>query len=281
MHYSEVSSVSNSYHSFQYFAPAGHQYGYQVPPHQVKRSVAATSQPKSLPCKKMITTGICTYRNRCHYIHDVRIMNPTVKGCCRKKNKTEESDQRDNMFFWPPMTTAPGHEARSYAVSVSSDPLSGSIAVASLWYHFVEMCKVESVKHKCPQECVNNYVADPMNPVTKRPRLPVFVKLSRGDQLEDNETQLHHDIMNMENSNAFSATRRNVYEGQYPRSRKPFDDKEERYYSPFSPPAGKRQFPPPLLEKSEVNILESSVLLSKRHRNYILGSPTSVTAAIY
>lgn len=148
-----------------------------------RNSSAATSQPKSLPCKKMICTGVCTYRNRCHYIHDTRIMSSYAKGTCRKKNKDESLDQKD-LFFWTPMTTTPGKEARIYSVppvSSASDAATeiggGGGAVASLWHHFVEVCVASSANQNGPI-LVGARSANTINPVTLQPRLPVFVNLS-------------------------------------------------------------------------------------------------------
>lgn len=134
---------------------------------------SSASQPKSLPCKKMICTGVCTYRNRCHYIHDARIMTPATKGICRKKNKDENCEQKD-LFYWTPMTTIPGKEARSYYVPPQGSTSSGGAAVASLWHHFVEVC-VATSSHAGPNDSA---IATGMNPVTGRPRLGVFLELA-------------------------------------------------------------------------------------------------------
>ena len=183
-------SSGNSHH--QHNKNHGFQKHQQYSP---SNSSAMTSQQKSLPCKKMICTGICTYRNRCHYIHDARIMAPASKGTCRKKNKDEHCEKKD-LFFWPPMTTQPNREARNYSVaysaapaSIGSDPTSGSNngsgkgsgseAVASLWHHFVEVC-VKIANHTDLLEANPQKRDAALNPVTRRPRLSVFVKLAAG-----------------------------------------------------------------------------------------------------
>ena len=141
-------------------------------PRQQHRHHNSTSQPKSLPCKKLISTGICTYSNRCHYIHDVRINTSAVnKGTCRKKNKEETTE---DSFFWPPMEILP-NEARVY--SVPSEKFGGSGAVASLWHHFVGVCMKAASKtdmNDIPVNCGNKL----MNPISKRPRLSIFVELA-------------------------------------------------------------------------------------------------------
>ena len=141
-----------------------------------RSSAASTSQPKSLPCKKMICTGVCTYRNRCHYIHDARIMNPHAKGTCRKKDK-DEYEQKD-LFYWTPIATTPGKEARAYSVppsSCSPNNTVGGKAVASLWHHFAEICEATAGKQEVD---ITVGGAPPLlNPVTQRPRLSMFVKL--------------------------------------------------------------------------------------------------------
>ena len=154
---------------------------------------SAVSQPHSLPCNKMITTGICTYRSRCHYIHDVRIRNSAVKGSCRKKNKAECSHlhHSKDLFFWPPMTPAPDRDrvARSYSVSGGSDFSNNSHeTVASLWHYFVEMCmSAASNNSVCgnlsdTQAVTLQHPSNTTNAVTKRPRLSIFVKLA-GDNM--------------------------------------------------------------------------------------------------
>jgi hypothetical protein len=131
------------------------------------------SQAKCLPCKKMICTGVCTYRNRCHYIHDARIMTPATKGICRKKNKDENCEQKDT-FFWPPMATTPGKESRTYWVPLNSYSTSGEAAVASLWHNFTEVCVAAAGNH----EVDDTSGLSSMNPVTRRPRLSVFMDLA-------------------------------------------------------------------------------------------------------
>lgn len=155
-------------HQFQ----NGHRQQHTQMHHGQANHHSSASQPKSLPCKKMICTGVCTYRNRCHYIHDARIMTPATKGICRKKNKDENNEQKD-LFYWTPMTTIPGKETRSYSVPQGSTSPGGA-AVASLWHYFVEVCVATSSL----AEPDDGATATNMNPVTGRPRLAVFVELA-------------------------------------------------------------------------------------------------------
>jgi hypothetical protein len=102
-------------------------------------------------------------------------MNPHAKGTCRKKDK-DEYEQKD-LFYWTPIATTPGKEARAYSVPPSScsPSTAGGKAVASLWHHFAEICEATAGKQEVD---ITVGGAPPLfNPVTQRPRLSMFVKL--------------------------------------------------------------------------------------------------------
>jgi hypothetical protein len=170
--------------------------------HSQSTPAAVVAPQKSLPCKKMICTGICSYRNRCHYIHDARIMSHAVKASCRKKDKEEKVEQKD-LFFWPPLPA----EDRMYSVPTSSflqqsftsspkqGKISGPVAVASLWHHFVEVCVRVANKTDLADPPPEQRDAPLLNEVTRRPRLAVFVHLSlsgRDQQDKQQQQQQQH-----------------------------------------------------------------------------------------
>lgn len=121
-----------------------------------------------LPCKTFISIGDCPFRNRCMYIHDMRIQNPNAHKTSRAKSKKAETE--GDLFYWPSM------ESDSNIYSVPNDDAS----MYSIWNYFVDFCqncKYQQI-HNHPYQKQKNQTNEDMNRYTHHKRLPVFLELA-------------------------------------------------------------------------------------------------------
>lgn len=115
---------------------------------------------KCLPCCTLLSTGTCPYRDRCKFIHDIRITN---NNCISRTRKRNFENLQPDLFFWT-------HSDLTdiYRIIKTEDKNSyNNSCAASMWYH---LCNVLNDKHS---NC-----NDTVNIVTGRRRLPIFVVLS-------------------------------------------------------------------------------------------------------
>ena len=133
-----------------------------------------------LPCKTFVSIGDCPFRNRCMYIHDMRIQCPQPLKTSRAK--TRKNDPDTDLFYWPSMEG----DSTSYVVP-SDDP-----SMFSIWSHFVDFCQDckqqyhhshhgshHKQQHHQHRKLSNSAADAELNQFTHQKRLPVFVKLAQ------------------------------------------------------------------------------------------------------
>ncbi len=122
-----------------------------------------------LPCRTMISCGICPYRDRCNFVHDNRIRSKNcAKTSTRKKDKND--DELNTVFYWPKMTKETSSNICLYDCHPEIESSNYDyMSVYSMWNHFLYVTQNGFAKNGA-EHCV-------INPYTKRPRLDVFVKL--------------------------------------------------------------------------------------------------------
>mgnify|MGYP001048218088 CR=1 FL=1 len=108
---------------------------------------------KRLPCKTLISTGACPYKNKCKFIHDVRITNKCVKTI-----KKSDIDIKNDGFYWP----------KSENNSLYS-PNKKNKQVFSMWNHFIDVITFQN----------KNNFTQITNKYSKKKRLNIFVSLSK------------------------------------------------------------------------------------------------------
>lgn len=153
---------------------------------------------RQLPCRTFISTGSCPYNDRCVFLHDPSIVSKPVYIKTKRKSK---EDMVTDLFFWPTMSlnSVMGktdmknmpHIAQPFIVPAPASYMqingNNDLAVFSMWEHFLDFCKSDSLSvvaqpRKVPP--LNPYV--PNNPYTGRKRLPFLVKLSENQQRSSN-----------------------------------------------------------------------------------------------
>lgn len=203
-----IFQVQNGSHLNQYQTPPMtpqyqplQQQQQQTPTHQVQKC-------RQLPCRTFISTGSCPYGDRCVFLHDARITAKPVY--VRSKRKTKD-DQCVDAFFWPtmPFNTVMGtvdnrnqpHIAQPYLVPVpvgcstasingtgsSSNNNNNEVAVFSMWEHFIDFLKSDSLSVVTVPRVVPTL--DPhatMNPHTGKARLPVLKFLGETESRKSN-----------------------------------------------------------------------------------------------
>lgn len=126
-----------------------------------------------LPCKTMISCGMCPYRERCNFVHDARIRAKTnTKSTTRKKDKT--NDECTTVFYWPKMTQQQSTNSCLYNCRFENDENLINydyVSVYSMWNHFINVTQNGVTKHNGAEHCM-------INPYTQRRRLGIFVKLA-------------------------------------------------------------------------------------------------------
>lgn len=179
---------------------------------------SASSKFRQLPCRTFISVGTCPYRERCTslslisylyslkdclsfigvYLHDPRCICKEAKTKTRRKNK---EDVVLDSLFWPVMPqnlvnekldgNGQPHVIQTYSVPA---PLMDQYqahdrAVYSMWMHFVDFCVANQVPKPVGPGAVSACFSAPnslLNRYTNRRRLPIFLKLSSGPEMQFN-----------------------------------------------------------------------------------------------
>jgi hypothetical protein len=130
-----------------------------------------------LPCKTFVSCGQCGYHERCHFLHDYRIMNKNSKITTKKKDLLNDTD---NIFFWPKMNNENNENNENnnkYLCNYNSILNSNNnvsydnLVIYSIWNHFIL-----SINNQYKMDDIDNSV---INRYTNRKRLDIFVYLSR------------------------------------------------------------------------------------------------------
>jgi hypothetical protein len=145
-----------------------------------RRSFEVSNTPRKaithcLPCRNMITTGCCPYKNTCKYIHDYDISCLEYKNL-RTGQKPKNDDPYDS-FFWPASASTETY------IPLFDEKISFKVlGIFSLWYHFYDCVNVK----KSPEiEKIRNDATKSRNYVTGEQRLPIFIMLSLGVSLDE------------------------------------------------------------------------------------------------
>ena len=130
----------------------------------------------TLPCFSMISTGFCSYRDRCMFIHDRRCKSfgKRVK-IIFGNNKALHKDIGFCLFYWP------GQSNNSDTYEVSEDRI-----LQSLWHYYILSI---SSNNALPDE------KEYYNHITGKLRLKVFEKLS-SNSFETEGEEKHFEFRN-------------------------------------------------------------------------------------
>lgn len=109
--------------------------------------------PKNtLPCFSYISTGTCSYYDRCHFIHDPRVQsNFNFKNIRAKNYKKNCTDP----FFWPPNNFLSENNITLYNPNGKND---AEISSELLWYCF--LANISSIQNNNYHECYYNSKLD-------------------------------------------------------------------------------------------------------------------------
>lgn len=114
----------------------------------------------TLPCKTLISTGSCPYRDRCSFIHDLRCLSPVAKPTTRKKDFIFDGN---DLFFW-----TPNKSNQNNFYSIDEDFHYDVFRERCIWNTFIIMCV--NCDNYCNESEYNEY--------TGAKRLSFFVDLS-------------------------------------------------------------------------------------------------------
>lgn len=146
---------------------------------------------RQLPCRTFISTGSCPYGDRCVFLHDPAIASKQVYIKTKRKSK---EDSVTDTFFWPTMSlnSVMGkldgkqmpHIHQPYIVpapySYFQINSNNDNAVFSMWEHFLDFCKTDSLSIvTVPRTVATTNPFSANNPYTGKKRLPILVHLSQ------------------------------------------------------------------------------------------------------
>ncbi len=154
---------------------------------------------RQLPCRTFIMTGCCPYKDRCQFLHDLRVRARDAKARIRAKNQEEIIP---DAHFWPVMDYNLVNRkldmknqptvSQNYEVPVpqNDEYRRHDEAVYSMWNHFVEYCtlllSIEPSGCYCltmdQMAFLDEY--NDINLFTGNQRLSVLLKLSQGFDIE-------------------------------------------------------------------------------------------------
>ena len=111
-----------------------------------------------LPCRTLISTGHCPYKNKCTFIHDLRCINYPYITNEKQKNKFKTNST--DMFFWSQNST----HSNFYNIN------DYDMCTKSIWMHFLFFLNMNG-------EFLDESLIV-KNVITNRSRLPIFIELS-------------------------------------------------------------------------------------------------------
>ncbi|KAJ1440819.1 hypothetical protein B484DRAFT_476588 [Ochromonadaceae sp. CCMP2298] len=151
------------------------------------------SKCRQLPCRTFISTGSCPYGERCVFLHDASIVSKPIY--IRSKRKSRD-DAGVDAFFWPtmPMNAVMSRPdtrnmpaiAQPYIVpapnSYTYSSSNNDVSVYSMWEHFLDFCKTDSLSVVTVPRSVQPQLTNPFartNIYSGKARLSTFMRLSQ------------------------------------------------------------------------------------------------------
>lgn len=161
-----------------------------------------SSKFRQLPCRTLISVGVCPYREKCVFLHDPRCVAINAKSITRLKNKNKDDCIADSLY-WPAMPRsmvmqypenehnhhqedAQPHTVQPYCVPVPQQDQYRlhDAAVYSMWMHFVDFCLATASPSATADSAMCYAAVDvATNPYARSKRLPVFRTLCRGQHV--------------------------------------------------------------------------------------------------
>ena len=148
---------------------------------------------RELPCKTWISTGYCSYNNKCIYLHSYSIKS-NFPAKIHSNHKSKEYYINDTLF-WPKMKSTNNIIDNEYSVPYPEKENMHDIALYSMWNHYVDFCKFTNMERKLQLlskkesifPTINTSLSlspyDNENKHVSKKRLDIFCKLSEGKKI--------------------------------------------------------------------------------------------------
>lgn len=136
----------------------------------MKAERSKAQKGKCLPCFTHISTGSCLYGDHCRFIHDHHVASHHMANTTLEQRNNVDHKIRDDPIYWPPAFHPSVVDEYTLDPKIIFHDNLRYKSVFSMWTYFVG--SISSTSRDWP-----NYGE---NPMTKRERLPVFLKLADG-----------------------------------------------------------------------------------------------------
>lgn len=129
----------------------------------------ANNNYKTTLCFKFISTGSCSYHERCEYLHDNRCSTIYINNIRKIFKNNNNNNYNDISFFWPKITSGNNEEYNPFFEYGNK-----CIAEQSIWYNYLlNLNLLNNNKYDYHNKNISNIY-------TNKKRLNCFITLSQG-----------------------------------------------------------------------------------------------------